>query len=163
MLANEDFIDLVQHLTGSDISLRAIALEDLWQYPSGDKRVLPYVEVLLHDMTPCLLGIPFIFGEIRWLAAKALAAEREALGIRKPVRLCNVVRPIDMKEYTAARKAAQVELKPGVEGVLENIAILRDMGCLPLVDLNLYPKVKEEPQDVTYLAPVPVLMPALPV
>ena len=162
MLANEDFIDLIQHLTGSDISLRAIALEDLWQYPSGDKRVLPYVEELLHDTTPCLLGIPFIFGEIRWLAAKALAAEREALGIGKPVRLWNVVRPIDMKEYTTARKAAQVELKPGVEGVLENIAILRDMGCLPLVDLNLYPKVKEAPQDVTFLPPVPVLMPALP-
>ena len=162
MLANEDFIDLIQHLTGSDISLRAIALEDLWQYPSGDKRVWPYVEELLHDTTPCLLGIPFIFGEIRWLAAKALAAEREALGIRKPVRLRNVVRPIDMKEYTTARKAAQVELKPGVEGVLENMAILRNMGCLPLVDLNLYPKVKEPPQEVTYLPPVPVLMPALP-
>ncbi|MGB0383961.1 MAG: hypothetical protein ACPGWR_03975 [Ardenticatenaceae bacterium] len=158
MLTNEEWKESVEHLTGSDLSFKVVTLKDFWRYPSADPRLLPYLEDLIHDKTPCLLGIPYVFGEVRWLAAKALTAEREALEICKPVRLQNVVRPIDMKEYTSARKTAQVELKVGVEGVLENIAILRDMGYLPLIDLNLYPKLKEEARELTYKAPV--LVPA---
>jgi len=158
MLTNKEWKETASHLTGSDLSFKVATLKDFWRYPSADPRLLPYLEDLIDDKTPCLLAIPYLFAEVRWLAAKALAASRSALEIREPVRLRNVVRPIDMKEYTRARKAAQVELKVGVEGVLENIAILRDMGYLPLTDLNLYPKVKEELLDVTYKAPI--LVPA---
>ena len=158
MLTNQEWKETVEHLTGNDVSLKVATLKDFWRFPSADPRPLPYLEDLLDDKTPCLLAIPYLFGEVRWLAAKALLAEREALNIRQPVRVQNVLRPLDMKEYTRARKAAQVELKVGVEGVLENIAILRDLGYLALIDLNLYPKVKEEPLELAYNAPV--LVPA---
>ena len=64
MLTEEDFTGVVQNLTSHDSSLRAIALENLWQVPSGDYRVIPYIKALLSDKTLCLLGIPYIFGEV---------------------------------------------------------------------------------------------------
>jgi hypothetical protein len=143
MLTNEDLKVVVKHLTGDDISLRAIALEDFWQYPSGDARIIPYLERLLHDKTLCLMGIPYIYGEIRWLAAHALMAERSKLGIGEPVELRNVVRPIDGKAFSRARKAANLARgRGGVTGVLESLQILRDMGHLAVYDLCLEPKVE---------------------
>jgi hypothetical protein len=101
---------------------------------------LPYLEELLDDKTPCLLGLPFVYGEIRWLAAQALAAEREAQGMTEPVYLENIVRPIYTDGISKAEREAGVEFKWGVEGVLENLAILRDMGYLPMYDLELWPR-----------------------
>ena len=68
-----------------------------------------------------------------------MAAERAALGINEPVGVQNVVKPINTAGITYAEEAANVEFKGGVEGVLENLAILRDMGYLPRIDLNLWP------------------------
>jgi len=149
MLTKEDFRVVIEHLTGDDPSLRAIALEDLWQYPSADRRILPYLERLLHDKTPCVLGIPYIFGEIRWLAAHALASERSILNFYQPVRLPNVVEPINTAGITAAEEAANIEFKGGIEGILENMAILRDMGYLPLYDLHLKPLPESSPSTET--------------
>lgn len=159
MLTNEDFTDLVEDLNSKDVSLRAVALETFWKFPSKDKRVLPYLQHLLHDKTLCLLGIPYIFGEIRWLAAQALFAEQQALGIYEPVRLQNLVRPINMAGYSKARKAANITLRGGIEGVLENLAILRDMGCLPTYDLILWPPEPSQKQE--RLQPIPMLVPVL--
>lgn len=91
MLTNQEWKETVEHLTGSDLSFKVAALKDFWRFPSADPRLLPYLEDLIDDKTPCLLAIPYLFGEVRWLAAKALLAEREALGIRQPVRVRNVV------------------------------------------------------------------------
>ncbi|MGB0384997.1 MAG: hypothetical protein ACPGWR_09260 [Ardenticatenaceae bacterium] len=142
MMTDQDFSEFVEDMMNGDITLRAASLEALWQRPTGDKRFLPYLEQLLHDKTPCVLGLPYVFGEIRWLAAQALAAEREVLGITKPVRLQNVVKPIYTAGISQAEQAAGVEFKWGVEGVLENLAILRDMGYLPMCELNLSPSPK---------------------
>lgn len=143
MLTNEDLMEFVADLRGDDVSSRAIALDTLWQLPSGDARILPYLEHLLHDKTLCLLGIPYIYGEIRWLAAHALVAERSKLAIGEPVELRNVVRPIDGKGFSRARKAANLARgRGGVMGVLESLAILRDMGHLAVYDLSLEPKVE---------------------
>jgi len=73
------------------------------------------------------------------LAAKALAAEREALGIREPVYLQNVVRPIKTSGIMKAEDEANIEGRAGIEGLGENLAILRDMDKLPLYDLYLPP------------------------
>lgn len=143
MLTNQDFMEFVEDLMGNDVSSRAIALDALWQYPSGDARILPYLERLLHDKALCLMGIPYIYGEIRWLAAHALVAERSKLAIGEPVELRNVVRPIDSKGARRARKAANLARgRGGVEGVLERLEILRDMGYLAVYDLCLEPKVE---------------------
>ncbi len=140
MLTDQDFTEFMESLTGPDTSLRGITLRALWQLPTGDKRLLPYLEELLDDKTACLLGLPFIYGEIRWLAAQALAAEREAQGMTEPVYLQNIVKPIYTNGISKAESEAGIEFKWGVEGVLENLPILRDLGYLPMYDLELWPR-----------------------
>jgi len=139
MLTNQDFTELAEDLRSEELSLRVATLKAFRKLPSGDARILPHLEPLLQDKTPCILGYPYIFGEVRWLAAHALAAERAALGMNQPVRVQNVVKPINTAGITYAEEAANVEFKGGVEGVLENLAILRDMGYLPLIDLDFLP------------------------
>jgi hypothetical protein len=70
MLTNQEFTELVEDLTSQEPDWRAITLRVLLKMPAADERVLPYLEQLLHDKRACLLGIPYIFGEVRWLAAK---------------------------------------------------------------------------------------------
>ncbi len=166
MLTQADFTGIVQNLTSHDPSLRAIALENLWHFPSGDYRLIPYIKALLSDQTLCLLGIPYIFGEVRWLAAKALIAERERQGILEGLQLQHVVQPLTMKEYAQARRTAQIALKGGISGVVENLVILRDKGYLPMIDLHLWPQVahrqtETEIESETETTPhLPVLVPA---
>lgn len=150
-MTDQDFAEFVEDMMNGDITLRGASLRALSKLPTGDERFLPYLEQLLYDKTPCVLGIPYIFGEIRWLAAHALAAEREVQGILTPVRLQNVVRPIYTAGISEAEEAAGVEFKWGVEGVLENLPILRDMGYLPMYDLNLSPS----PKSLLVSAPSP--------
>lgn len=160
MLSKQEFSEFVEDINSEDISLIVATLNDLRDYPSADRRVLPYLERLLDDKRACLLAIPYIFGEIRWVAAKALLAEREALGIHEPIRILNVLQPIDMRGYAKARRAANISIRGGVEGVLENLAILRDMGYLPLYDLILWPKARAKKEEkVVAAAPTPILMP----
>jgi HEAT repeat protein len=149
MLNHNEFTGVVKHLTGEKLSLRVAALKDFQRYPSGDRRILPYLERFLYDKTPCLIAIPFVYGEIRWLAAHALAAERAALGINEPVRLRNVVKPLDQADYAKALKAANIMGRGGLEGVLSTIATLRDGGYLPMIKLNLLPKPSQRPKTAS--------------
>lgn len=158
MLTKQEFVGVVEHLTGDDLSLRVAALKDLWHYPSSDERILPYLEQFLHDKTTCIIARPYLFAEVRWLAANALAAERKALAIDQVVELQHVVRPLDMRTYNKARKAANISFRVGVEGVLENLSILRDMGYLPMYDLLLSPQPRAKKEKRAIAAP-PVLMP----
>jgi hypothetical protein len=139
MLTDQEFSEFVEDMTVENISKKAAMLRAISKLPSADKRVTLYLERLLHDTTPCLLGIPYIFGEIRWLAAKALAAEREALAIRETVRLQNVVRPLNTMGIMRAADAANVRVRGGVEGLLETLGKLQEMDKLPLYDLYLPP------------------------
>ena len=158
MLTEQDFIEWVEDLRSDDPAWRAVTLRTLWDMPTGDARILPYVEQLLYDKTPCVLGLPYIFGEIRWLAAKALAAERKTQGISTPVHVQNVVQPIYSSIITAAEEAAGLEYKPGIEGILENFWILRDMGYLPRIDMDILPLL-----DSPSPTPTPETAPALPI
>lgn len=139
MLTDTELQELVDDLHSQDLSLRVAALKDLWQYPSQDARVLPYLEALLEDKTFCIVILPYQYGEIRWLAAHALAAERSVLGIQEPVKLVDVIRPLDTQEFVAISQSGGVEYSGGVEGVLATLAILRSRNRLPLDDLNLIP------------------------
>ena len=158
MLSKQEFNEFVEDISSGHSDLIVATLKDLRDYPSADKRVLPYLERLLDDKTPCLLAIPYIFGEIRWLAAKALLAEREALGIGESIFVPNVVRPIDTKGVMRAANAANIAIRGEVEGVLETLALARDMGHVPMSDLILYPQPRTQANGRVTTAP-PVLMP----
>jgi HEAT repeat protein len=144
MLSEQEFRELIEDLESQNLSLRVASLKVLRDYPSRDQRILPYLEDLLHDKTPCLIAIPFVYAEIRWLAAHALLAERAALGINQPVCLWNIMRPIDYSGYADARDAANITGRGRSGGVLESIALLRDQGYLPMTDLNLSPLPEAE-------------------
>jgi len=72
------------------------------------------------------------------LAAQALAAERAALGINQPVRVA-VVKPAETLDIMAAEYKAKIDGEGGVEGLGESLAILRDMGYMPMTELNIWP------------------------
>lgn len=78
-------------------------------------------------------------GKERWLAAKALVAERAALGHNKPVYLDNVVRPMDIQEFASLAHSAGIKRSGGLDGVLSDLVILRAQERLPLYALQLTP------------------------
>lgn len=130
-----DFQDTVANLQQDD--RRAVSLRALAMSPLADERILPYLEELLTDTTPCVIALPYRFGEVRWLAAYALAQERKALGIKEPVRLPDVVRPLNTNELATLAQEADVQGRGGIEGILEKFAKLRELGRLPRYDLEL--------------------------
>ena len=134
---DDDFQEFAQGLQSDDLLEQTATLETLVMSPLRDQRILPYLEALLADSTPCLVALPYMFGEIRWLAAYALAKERAVLGIEETVYLHDVVVPLDTQALVNLEKEAQVRVRGGVDGMLETFAELRAMGILPLYDLML--------------------------
>ena len=55
-------------------------LQIVAQAPTGDPRMIPHLERCLNDRTVTVLSLPYLFGELRWHAAQALAFELEAIG-----------------------------------------------------------------------------------
>ncbi|WP_346292971.1 hypothetical protein [Sphaerothrix gracilis] len=137
MLKDNEFNQLAANLQSEDLALRVSALKELAQNPTGDKRVLPILESLLQDKTPCLVMLPYRFGEVRWIAAHALAAEYAVLDLDKKVRLEGVVRPINTQEFATLEKAANLKSAGGVNGVLAAFATLRELGHLPTYELEI--------------------------
>jgi hypothetical protein len=130
-----DFQETVQGLQNDD--MRIATLQMLRMSPLDDERILPYLEELLTDTTPCIVALPYQFGETRWLAAYALAKERKALGIKEPLFLRNVAVPLNTGELEALVKETNIQSHGGVEGALEKFAQLQVLGKLPLYDLEL--------------------------
>lgn len=76
-----------------------------------------------------------------------MAAERAAQGILEPVRLQNVVPPLSTGDVIAAEYEAGINGRGGVEGILESIGILNEMGYLPRYDLELSYWIDEDKHE----------------
>lgn len=137
MFTDDELAETIKWLESSNVADRAITLKSLWVWPSGDERLLPHVKRLLEDKTPCVVGIPVRYGEIRWLAAHALAAELKALGRQEPVRLADVVKPIDQEALVDLAQATNIAIGPDSNGPLNAFAELQARNKLPLYDLEL--------------------------
>ena len=159
MLTDQEFTELLEDMYSDELSLRVAAVRNLWRYPTADPRILPHLEELLHDTTPCLLGIPYIFGEIRWLAAKALAAERAALGINEPVCV-TVVKPAYTMDIMRAADKANFDLQGGVDGLIEDLGRLHQMGYMPMTLMELWPLEKPTVMPMKVRSAQPLLVPA---
>jgi hypothetical protein len=118
---------------------RAFALQVLARSPKGDRRIRDALIPLLYDTTPCLLQIPYRFGELRLLAGAALAAERWAAGDKRPVRL-RCIAPVTSDDLEKLQAAARITPPPyagnPIEHQLSLFALLREHG-LPEVELEL--------------------------
>jgi hypothetical protein len=127
----------IDQLEGDSFARRYVLIE-LSMRPTGDEHLLPYLEKLLEDTTIILYGIPLIYGEIRWLAAEALATERAKLGIKEPVRLLHTFHPIRPKDALHLLQGAGIPKKQeNIEDIIKNLI---DLRLLPIIDRDFDPK-----------------------
>jgi hypothetical protein len=131
-----DLPEELANLLSEDPKKRCYLLRRLSHRPSGDPRVLPYLERLLEDRAPCLFSIPYEYGEVRYRAAEALAAERQAQGISEPVRVRSVVVPLTANRLFLISEAEGLPPALTWQARFER---LRDLGKLPVEDLELPP------------------------
>jgi hypothetical protein len=129
LLKNSDFEHYVESLNGTPRQ-RAIPLQGISIDPSPDPRLLAPCEPLLNGRTIALLGLPITFGEVRWLAADAVASLRRVLGISEPVVIPDVFAPVSGGKAMGLLKAAGVEFKAGIEGTIEALETLAKMDRL---------------------------------
>jgi hypothetical protein len=131
--------DLVAGLESGDPEERAETLWAIARSPTGRADLLPRLEALLADEAICVVSLPRYFGEVRWAAAHALAAERKAQKIAQPITVKAVLKPIASDALHAARTAAGVPLPKthGVAAERELVEALRALGKLERYDLSL--------------------------
>jgi len=135
-LPQDELDDLLQVLGDNDPAMRAAALQTLIADPAADPRLIGPVERLITDRTAVVVSVPPPrVGEIRWLAAHALAAVRRMLDIAEPVILRGVPAPLDGAGVAAAAEAAGGRTRGGIDGVIATYAALAERGMLPAVDL----------------------------
>lgn len=96
MYSDEDFEWFEKEMRSTDDTNNlALTLKTCADRPGADPRVLAHLQRFLDDYRPCLVMIPYHFGEIRWLAVRAIVAERRALEMNEPFRIKKLRRPLD--------------------------------------------------------------------
>jgi hypothetical protein len=119
---------------------RVYALRCLAEAPLADTRILAAAEILLADESLTVLSIPYTFGEVRWVAAAAVAALRGALHRSDEVRLADVPTPLTPDRLGALAEAVGLtDISGGIEGSLDAVARLRALGQLPRRNLVRMP------------------------
>lgn len=131
-MTEEQIEYLLGRLASDDPRKRANTLRGIVAEPLADARVLAACEKLLDDRTITLLSIPYQFGEIRWVAAGAVAAVRGALGMKEPVVVTGVFPPCSTDAVEKlVREAGLPDNYSGIEGVLDALHKLAAMDRLP--------------------------------
>ncbi|MGW6932252.1 hypothetical protein ACWGE0_19505 [Lentzea sp. NPDC054927] len=130
MLPDEELRAMLDDLASPDPRTRVIMLGVLADDPTGDPRLLPRITELVSDPTPVVLAIPYEFGEVRWAATRALAAERSAADLPPlpPVRLPS---PLSLDRLSRLADEAGLTRDGGLEGLQRAYADLRDRGLVP--------------------------------
>jgi hypothetical protein len=129
-------------LTHGSLDDRVFALQELIRRPTGNPKIREALDPLLNDLSPCVFQIPYRFGELRYLAARALAAERSFAGDRRKVRL-RCAAPLTVDELARAAGIAQISgahSGNAIENQLGLFAELRAGGLLPEMDLEFVPQ-----------------------
>lgn len=106
--------------------LRAIAAN-----PLADEQILAACERLLDDRTIALLSIPYSFGEIRWLAAIAVATLRGVLGRTENVVIDDAFEPVTSAEALAKDAGITPSAVGGPKGTIETLERLAAVNRLP--------------------------------
>src|SRR5947207_1389726 len=90
--ADQEIEEIARALAAKEVDVRVSMLQVLEETPIADARLLVPLERLLEDRRPCVLSIPYVFGEVRWLAARVLARHRALLEIAaRPIVLERVM------------------------------------------------------------------------
>lgn len=130
MSEEENEIEFVLAELGGDTESRAGILQSLIRDPEADQRLVPVLEALLEDTTPCVVMKPYHFAEIRWLAARALSSVVDAMGAKREVPV-DAVPPISSNDLgLMARSAGITSSAGGHEFYFSAFKLLRDQGKL---------------------------------
>ena len=96
---NEERFQEFNNLMRDDSPIaKAIACRSLVHNPSGDSRVLPYLENALEDSRICIISKPITYSEVRFWAAYALSKERKKQGIQKAFTLQKTFSPLTVDD-----------------------------------------------------------------
>lgn len=152
IFSDEDLTYFIEIFQKGDAKEKTLSLKNWYRYPTGDKRILPYIENLLEDRGIYIINIPFRYGEVRYLAAYALVAEYKLLGIDKTIELKQVMLPTEGGYSSVARELgikvedSDIVLEPddsppeiSAKKFCKKLEILRDIGKIPLEDLIVKP------------------------
>jgi hypothetical protein len=125
------------YLTSDDPKERAAGLRARSRHPSGEPSVLPILENLLEDRTPTIVQFPIAYGEMRWLAAEALAAERYRQNVTEHVVAPGTVIPLSTTRLYRLAAASGVRAGQGWEPLFVR---MRERGLLPTEDIDWEPR-----------------------
>ena len=135
MLNDQEYRELQEDLTSPDVDVRAVALREIAQYPSGDERVIALLKEALDDANPCVVSIPYLFGEVRYLAAVALRRECEVTGAVEGEAVY-VTKPLTTDELSRLNSANGIRSTGGLAGLLKSFATLREMGKTSTIEIS---------------------------
>jgi hypothetical protein len=131
--------DILDRLRSDDPGTRIRALQFLGRSPDVRPQVMTELERLVEDRTCGMLDVPYRYGEIRTLAAEALAVARAKIGDLRLVRIEAV--PPGLTTDRMAPYSDQAGLpRLGGPRPLERYILLRDGGHLPLRDYEFDPR-----------------------
>lgn len=128
---NDDELQRRITMLNGDIDQIKEVLEFSLENPLGDARLLTYLESMLDDRRLCVMGVPYYYGELRWLVAEAVASEQGKLGIDDGVYLKNTFRPMRTEEINKLAQNAGIDMKLKS---FEKLQILVQLGKVPLHD-----------------------------
>lgn len=131
---------LVAMLRSDQVGQRVAVLRTLLVSPRLEPPVVEAIEHLLGDHQVAILSIPYSYGEVRYLAAEALAAARAAAK-----RMADVVILDPGYRSLSSRRLSELvgAADPSVRrlGSLEQYAWLRDHGRLEAKRLEFDPRM----------------------
>lgn len=133
----DDTDGILALLVDPDPRSRVFMLQELADSPTGLIQVLPRLETLMSDTEVTVLGRPFVVGEVRWVAARALAAERRIQGVEEPVAVIAIPMPLGTESIATLAETCGLRLGGGIEGLVAAYLTLRERHRVPTTDLNL--------------------------
>lgn len=136
MFTEDDFLYFKKLMESESADDRVGAFAHFMSRPSGDSRVLPLIEAALEDNTVVRVWIPITYGEIRVIAARALAAERAAQGINELVKMNGMPAPLHTDALSELEVEHGVEFEThcsGEESGIKRYCNVRDLGLVPKI------------------------------
>lgn len=133
---DDEVEEVLAMLAAPEARDRVLMLQAITDPPTGSARLTHALETLTEDTAVTVLTIPYTFGEVRWAAARALAAVRRAQGPGDPVLLTGVPAPLGVEAVIALAAEHGIGTGGGVEGLIAAYVELRDRGLVPTTDLR---------------------------
>ncbi|HUN09666.1 MAG TPA: hypothetical protein PLQ56_23880 [Aggregatilineales bacterium] len=135
---DEDYKEYVKGISEWNLNRTVAGLVVQSKNPSGDPRMIPILERFCADKRIANIHIPFRYGEIAYLAAFALCAEKHKLNLDGAIRITTAI-PLPVQELHELAERYGAVRPRGLDGWVMLGQMLADMGKLPQMVLELDP------------------------